>query len=467
MSMYVFVCFDVEDLVHPDSDDVALDIARLLTNEGITGSLCVVGEKARLWERRERRDVLEAVGRHDVSLHTNQHSMHPVVAEYLADKGWADGVAEAVRQEGPGVRDITRLFGAPPSAWGTPGSSWGPQIPAATRQLGIPANIYSHARAGQTGACWFAGQLCYSVWLHLPGGEDALCDATAFAGALPPLLDQLRGAQRQGMAAVTLFAGHPTRWRYRAFWDGPGLNFNHGEQTAPENYRYAPRRDDAAYAQGLESLRRMLRAVRDLPGVELTTVRALNERWAPENGMLTAQALGRLAQAIVASGAISAEEPLASPAQTLDALARATLARQTGPVTQVSLRTVLGPVEMPPVLAQLVGLSAAQSLEACYQLVAHVDATGHLPTSLLLGGTPVGPGPLLRALAAGFAPPYPLTLIPGAEEPLRAEELAQTAIYQRLPGWPPHPLNLNMDQLALHTRLQNWSLKPATLGHAH
>ena len=63
--MYLYACFDVEDLVHPDSDDIARDIADLLAGDGLVGSMFVVGEKARLWERRGRHDVLAAVGFHD------------------------------------------------------------------------------------------------------------------------------------------------------------------------------------------------------------------------------------------------------------------------------------------------------------------------------------------------------------------------------------------------------------------
>ncbi len=40
---------------------------------------------------------------------------------------------------------------------------------------------------------------------------------------------------------------------------------------------------------------------------------------------------------------------------------------------------------------------------------------------------------------------------------------ANLPIYQRLPGWSPHPPGLPLDRIALHTRLQTWSLKPATL----
>ncbi len=122
--MRVYICFDVEDLVHPDSDDVPYNIAEMLAGDGIVASMCVVGEKARLWERRGRADVIAAVGCHDVGLHTDHHSIHPTAAEYLADKGWADGMAEAVRQEGlahatwPASSAFPPRPGAPPAPVG-------------------------------------------------------------------------------------------------------------------------------------------------------------------------------------------------------------------------------------------------------------------------------------------------------------------------------------------------------------
>ncbi|NOZ26918.1 MAG: hypothetical protein GXP39_02560 [Chloroflexi bacterium] len=467
--MYVYVCFDVEDLVHPDSDDVALDIAEVLTEDGITAMMCVVGEKARLWEQRGRDDVIAAVGKHDVGLHTNRHSVHPAVAEYLADKGWEDGVMEAMRQEGPGARDLARIFGAAPSTWGTPGSSWGPQIPAATRRLGIPSNIYSHARSGETGACWFAGQLCYSEYVSLPGGEDACCDDTAFASALPSLLQKIDDMRRRGFSCLGLFAAHPTRLRYTVFWDA--LNFARGQNTDPADYRLAPRRDDATYATGLRNLRRMVQAVRDLPGVEIVPVRALNDRFAAGAGPIGWDEVRQLARAIAESETIRTDIPLASPAQALDVLARAALylAEEDPRPDELILRDVLGPINPPPSLERPATVPVRTALTLARDLVDHIDATGHLPATLAVDDTFAGPGPMLRLLGTLFLDldhgqvPEQVTISPGAEEPEIAARLVEEGIYRRLPGWPPHPLDLELDTLALHTRLQSWSLKPAVL----
>jgi hypothetical protein len=466
--MYVYVCFDVEDLVHPDSDDIAKDIAAMLADDGIVATMCVVGEKARLWEQRGRKDVIAAVAYHDVSLHTDHHSVHPTVSEYLADKGWEDGVGEAIRQESPGVRDLTRIFGQFPSSWGTGGNSWGPQIPSATRQLGIVSNIYSDAHAGETGACWYAGQLCFHDYVEFPGGEDAYCADGDFEDALPSLLRRVEEFRSRGFACLGFFAAHPTRLRYTQFWDA--INFANGEETDPKAYRFAPRRGDDGYRAGLRNLRRAVLAVRDLPGVEIIPLRALNHRFLTENSPITWSELRRLAQAIVDADSSGIEVGRVSLAQALDALARGILRQRDGRENpeHLLLRTVLGPVEEPPRRTRSITVSVSEVVSTCRGLVTQIDEMGHLPASMEIGETCVGPMSLLRAFAVGFLRQdrgramNDITLPPMETTVPMADELAQR-IYQEYRKWPPHPADLRLDRLALYTRLQCWTLKPASL----
>ncbi|MCC6456258.1 MAG: hypothetical protein IT328_14990 [Caldilineaceae bacterium] len=464
--MYLYFCFDVEDIVHPDSDDIALDIAARLADVGVVASMYVVGEKARLWERRGRGDVIAAVGQHDVGLHTDHHSIHPTVSEYLADKEWQDGVVEAIRQEEPGVRALARIFGRYPSTWATSGGSWGPQIPAASRLMGLPSQVYTHVRAGESGACWFAGQLSYPDVAAIPGGEDAYSDDSTFEAALPKLLEQVQQAQRDGRTCLGIFGAHPTRLRYKVFWDT--LNFNRGQNTPPDKYKFAPRRTDAEYQTCLRNLERMILALRDLPGVEAVSTSQVNRQFAGENSPVAWDDMHQLAQTIVDSDSIGVENPLASPAQSLDLLARAVLRLAVGAApAYLPLRTVLGPEEEPPMLERAVAVEFEAGVALCGAVAQHVAQTGHLPTCLLAGDVPVGPGPLLRGIATALLAlargekPNRVTFAPGAEEPAAAAHLVEEGIYRMLPGWSPHSPDLRLDRLALHTRLQCWSLKPA------
>jgi hypothetical protein len=118
--VYVTLWFDTEDYILPQDDDAAKRLAEMLTGLGVQATFKVVGEKARVLERRGRRDVIAAIKRHDVGYHSDTHSQPPTIAVYLQHAGWDDGRAEFYRRESPGARDVERIFGMKPSAYGNP-----------------------------------------------------------------------------------------------------------------------------------------------------------------------------------------------------------------------------------------------------------------------------------------------------------------------------------------------------------
>src|SRR5262249_8748754 len=73
--VYVILWFDTEDYVLPASDDAALKVAEFLTREEIRATFKIVGEKARTLERRERKDVIAALKKHEIGYHSNYHSV--------------------------------------------------------------------------------------------------------------------------------------------------------------------------------------------------------------------------------------------------------------------------------------------------------------------------------------------------------------------------------------------------------
>src|SRR3989440_10955309 len=134
----VILWFDTEDYLLPADDDATKRLCELLTERGIRATFKIVGEKARVLERRGRRDVIEALKKHDIGYHTDFHSVHPTPSEYLADCGWLDGIAEFERRERQGAADVRRILGVPTLAcYGQPGSSWAPQAIAALPRIGV------------------------------------------------------------------------------------------------------------------------------------------------------------------------------------------------------------------------------------------------------------------------------------------------------------------------------------------
>ena len=135
--VYVTLWFDTEDYILPQDDDATKRLAEMLTRLDVRATFKIVGEKARVLESRKRGDVIAALQRHDIGYHSNTHSQQPTIAVYLQNAGWEDGRAEFHRREAQGVRDIQRIFGVTPVAYGQPGSAWAPQAYPALRDMGI------------------------------------------------------------------------------------------------------------------------------------------------------------------------------------------------------------------------------------------------------------------------------------------------------------------------------------------
>src|SRR5438105_14536016 len=81
----VILWFDTEDYLLPADDDACKRLAEMLTERKIRATFKVVGEKARVLEKRGRKDVIRALQQHDIGDHANLHSVHPAPSEYLAE----------------------------------------------------------------------------------------------------------------------------------------------------------------------------------------------------------------------------------------------------------------------------------------------------------------------------------------------------------------------------------------------
>jgi hypothetical protein len=271
-AMYATVLMDIEDLVAPEADDLAATCADILHDEGVTATFCIVGEKARLLKRRGRHDVIAALQRHDIAFHTDLHSVHPTIAEYLVELNWEQGVAEALRREQPGVQSIHEVFGVSPSCWGGPGNTWGPAICEAIRRQGIPAFVYAHTRVPAEGVHRFAGLIAY------PGGRSLVDgryqDDDFSRQDLARLQNELQADVQLGRFWQEIFIGHPTRILHEQFWDAP--NFANGANPPRNEWRPAPRKSQEALDRALANFRRAVCHIKSLPGIELKTIRQMN-----------------------------------------------------------------------------------------------------------------------------------------------------------------------------------------------
>ena len=250
--MYISLFVDVEDGCTPLSDDIARDMADIISGHGLSGNLMVVGDKARVLERRGRQDVIAALCRHEIGLHSDRHSRHPTIAEYLEDKGWHDGIEEAIRREGPGVAALQRVFAQPPSCWGQPGGSWGPQIHPAVKRLGIPIVVYPETCTRRSDIHWYGGTLTFGYRHVFEGFDPLYSDDEQFQRHFGAFRAKVDECLHLGLPWMGLFLGHPIYVRAHEF--GDVLNLGHGVETPPELWRQPPLKSDAEYRTALKNL---------------------------------------------------------------------------------------------------------------------------------------------------------------------------------------------------------------------
>ena len=274
--MYATILMDVEDFIDPDADDAAKACADILTQEGVQATMCIVGEKARRLKSRGRFDVIESLLKHDIGFHTDYHSVHPTIAEFLQNKGWDDGVLEALEQEAPGVRSIEEAFGVTPSCWGGPGNTWGPQICEAMKRLGVPAFVYGFTSVPEGEVHRFEGILAFPEGHYF---SDSVFHLTPSVDRhLAKIVAGLEVERAGGQFWSQVFIGHPTRILHDSFWDSI---FEHGANPIEEDRRPVERKNPEDLRIALDNFRRIVRVIKAVPGIRLRTIREMNEMLSP------------------------------------------------------------------------------------------------------------------------------------------------------------------------------------------
>ncbi len=168
---HVLMWFDVEDCTVPQSDDCALRIAEILTENGARGTMKIVGQKLRVMRERVRYRVIEELGKHAVGYHSDMHGQHPQPAEYMAPCDWLDGQEEFARRERRGVDDLIETFGRVPCTYGQPGGNWSPQVFPVLRRWGIPSYVSGFGYVGLDSQPFYYGGIPNMSHLYGIGGD--------------------------------------------------------------------------------------------------------------------------------------------------------------------------------------------------------------------------------------------------------------------------------------------------------
>ncbi len=460
------ICFDVEDYTSPESagmDDIPKWLAEIMTDEGVTGSFFVIGEKARMMEKRGRKDVIEAMARHDIGSHTNFGSIHPTVTEILEQASWEQGMQEMLKNETIGFEDLERIFGQRPANLARHGGSYGPQLTGALSEMNA-GYVYSPVSLPGHNAVWF----CNTLNFHGEGDFGFFDDAYHRDDLFDPMLqalDSLIPASIKEIDVTAFFANHPSKVRSIQFWD---FNYYKGANPGPDEWKTPELRPLESMKTAQKNFRRLVRYLKSRDDIELTTFRELAGRFSYLEDEISQEQLGLIAARVLEENRVVIDDHF-SPAEIFSALAGSLVdyrATQALPV-QVRVTRPFGPLEMPDSHPELAHIPAGGILELAEEAQSYIEKTNHLPSSLTYEGKHIGTGSLLALFSEMFAniresnlPDRYSTVEFEAYPSVNEENIISSVAACK--EWPVHREDLDMGHLIEMTKLQLWTLKPAS-----
>jgi hypothetical protein len=472
--------FDTEDYLLPADDDASKRLAEMLTERGIRATFKMVGEKARVLERRSRHDVIAALKKHNIAYHSDFHSVHPTPSEYLADCGFLDGVAEFVRREGDGAADVRRIFGVDTlGCYGQPGSSWGAQTMAGLKQIGVaPSGVPCYVDEGthvglDEKPFWYCGAL--TVY-HMGGNYTRmdLHDPAAVEPAKRKVSEIAeRLASKEGGGLISIFY-HPCEWVHKQFWDG--VNFSRGANPPREEWKPPPQRTPEETEGAFQRFGQYIDHIKSIPGLRFVTAADLPGIYPDpiRSQGITGQDLDDLAQRIAESGPNGLDYQLIrnrafSVADQFEALtiAVAQLIENKMVKSPVILKGLFGPeAPPPPPMEREVPWSAFR--DATLDLRDFIQVHSRVPARVFIGADAVPPADFLVALAFVYDGYRKNERLPGdrgvalgGNIVLRPERYIARDTPNLFGGWIIHKENFRAPRILEVARLQAWTLKPA------
>ena len=484
-TVLVTLWFDTEDYVLPQSDDAAKRLAEILTRLGVRATFKMVGEKARVLEQRGRTDVIEALRAHEIGYHTDMHSRPPTPATYLQNAGWDDGIAEFLRREAAGAKDVERILGRPLAAYGQPGSSWAPQAYPALRKMGIPLYLDEADHVGLDDQPFYYGGMLNVFRMRstlaraeLRGGASLEEGKAAFRAAA----DRVRA---KGGGTVSVYY-HPCEWVHARFWDA--VNFADGANPPREAWKPPAVRPAAETEQAFADFERFVAFVKAQPGVRFVTASELVQAYADR---ARGREFGR-DELLAIARAVQGEQTFLrrdgytlSAADTFSLLAQAASAfvREGALPASVQVRPLDGPADVyrAPLGGARTPAGGANTEDAggsrppvpweafartTEDVARFIEAAGRVPTEVWVGAESFSPAAYLAMLGASVEAIVATGRPPAGVERREGRFTADRDVAADTPAlwsWPIFPKGFHAPRIMQLARLQAWTLKPAVL----
>lgn len=458
----VFIWFDVEDYVTPESDIALGRVLEILGRHGCRATLKLVGEKVRGLQRRGHHDILAALRSQDIGYHTDYHSKPPTVAQYALEGDWAGGVAEFMRRERNGLETLTGAFGRRPTCYGQPGGSWAPHVYPALRTWDIPVYLDAGPWVGLDGSAHrYCGilnlmRLQHTYSIGISRGLGAVQERSAQLGQIVQRMQHTGGE-------ISLYA-HECEFVTSEFWDA--VNYGRGRDTPRSEWKPAALRSTEDTEERYAALEYLLRAMASFPNTDhvvssqapaLYPDRAATKSFSPAE-------IARLGESMIDQVTHQrCDGAWLSPAEVLSLVVRllAERARAGSWPEQVPYRYIDGPTGPPHVESTGKALAQDDVFGTCLYESASMDLHGQMPTEVQVGRTWLSPAGFLATIGA-VLPRW----VAGddADAALVRGQFSQAAyIPDHVPwDWVVFPPDFSADGLLPVAKLQAWTLKPAS-----
>ena len=266
LNIKVLLWYDTEDYITPEADDALLALIEMMDARLIKGTFKIVGEKARVLKARERDDILTKLSGHEVGYHTDMHSVHPTVSEYLENYSFREGAYEFEKREIQGLMDLVDITGQYPTCYGQAGASWGPQTFPVLKKWGILNYLDVHDIITlDSKPFWYDGLLNLTALhgvIRMDLKEGGLEDAKA---RYNEIINTMPDAET-GFVSIYY---HPCEFSCTCFWDG--VNFSRGENRPREKWKSATLRATGEMSLYIEQLSMFLDYILSKDNTEFIT----------------------------------------------------------------------------------------------------------------------------------------------------------------------------------------------------
>ncbi len=461
----VTLWFDTEDYILPESDDAAKRLAEMLTRLGIKATFKIVGEKARVLEQRGRKDVIEALKKHEIGYHSNLHSQHPTPAEYLQNTDWDEGVAEFYRRESQGVKDIQRIFGQTLSCYGQPGSSWGAQAYPALKQMGINVYLDEANHVGIDDQPFYYGGMLNIFKMRSNVARMELFGENNLENGKAKFLAAYEKLKAKGGGTISIYY-HPCEFIHQEFWDA--VNFSRGANPERKDWKKPKMRSREEIEKGFRDFEEYVKFIKIQQGVRYVTAHDLAKIYSnqlPRIGFDHDYLLPISTQMLENISFILYPKFSLSPAEAFVILTRWFLIShyQISPIMMnVSL---LGPTRIYQKGAgqsEVRIVSSGEFMNAVKSVAANCRRTGHVPNEVLIGSFTISPEDYLATLASIAMEanlPHKIAIKKGnftADKYVADDD-------PKIFNWVIHPEGFHAPKIMELAKLQAWTLKPAVM----